>query len=299
MENLGLIAQRQNHLFVAGLLTLIGVLLIIFGGWSETQNGNTNVVGNNVASHKLPEPPTEDRDLALDSYRLWLAQKYVIERNDIFDRFVFDQQTYATLDDALDAAHALEIAAMLAVQKAKEIQEIEAEEQRLVAEERALIDEERRQNENALFKKIGLVIIALIVVLSPLIVTKFREMGEQASVRREEEQRRITGLFSDDGIKPDKNWINVRVSDDVEDISIWCESTSGRLFRFGSSEAPTAVIAFLTLQLGEGEDPYEILSEDTSHKVRTWPANKNHGDVKLTSFGSSSYLCVEPNKKGK
>lgn len=299
VENLGLIAQRQNHLFVAGLLTLIGVLLIIFGGWSEAQNVSSNVAISNAVSLKLAEPEPEDRHLASDSYRLWLAEKYAIERNEIFDRFVFDQQTFITLDDALGAAHALEIQALLAVEKAEEILRIEAEEQRLIAEERALIDEERQRKESALFKKVALCIVAILVVLSPLIVTKFREMAAEASVRREAEQKRIAGLFSDVAIKPDAGWINVRVSDNDENSRRWCDSTSGRLFEFGSSKPPAEVVAFLTTQLGEGENPYETLPVDISHMARTWPATKDHGGIKLTAFGSGSYLCVEPNKKGK
>lgn len=299
VENLGLIAQRQNHLFVAGLLTLIGVLLIIFGGWSEAQNVNSNIPGNELVPNKLSEPAADERDLALDSYRLWLAEKYAISRNDIFDRFVFDQNTFVTLDDALDAAHALEIEALRETEKAEEVQRIEAEQQRLIAEERALINEERRRKETALFKKVGLGIVALLIVLSPLIVTKFRQMAAEASARREAEQNRIADFFSDVGIKPDASWINVRVSDNNENSRIWCESTSGRLFEFGSSKPPADVVAFLTTQLGEGENPCETLSEDISHMARTWPATKDHGVIKLTALSSGSYLCVEPNKKGK
>lgn len=296
VENLGLIAQRQSHLFVAGLIMLIGVLLIIFGGWSEAQNVNANATISNTLPPKLPEPEPEDRDLALDPYRLWLAEKYVIERNEIFDRFVFDQQTFSTLDDALSAAHALELEALLKIEKAEEVRRREAEEQQLIAEERALIDEERQRKENALFKKVGLGIVAALIVLSPLIVTKFREMAKEASVRREGEQKRIAGLFLEFGIKPDESWINVRVSDVDSDNKTWCDSSSGRLFEFDTVETPAAVVASLTAQLGEGSDPYETLSADISHMTRTWPATTGNGAVRLTAFETGSYLCIGPNK---
>jgi hypothetical protein len=299
VENLGLIAQRQNHLFVAGLLTLIGVLLIIFGGWSEAQNFNPNQLGNELISPKLPEPAAGERDLSFDSYRLWLAEKYAIERNEIFDRFVFDQKTFATLDDALAAAHALEVEALLEIEKAEKAQRIEAEEQQLIAEERALINEERLRKETAFFKKVGLGVVALLIVFLPLIVTKFREMATEAAVRREAEHKRIEVLFSESGIKPEESWINLRVSDVGNDNSTWCDSSEGRLFEFDTIETLAAVVASLTAQLGEGSDPYETLSVDISHMKRTWPATKRHGVVHLTAFGTGSYLCIGPNKKKK
>lgn len=303
VENLGLIAQRQNHLFVAGLLTLIGVLLIIFGGWSEAQNANSNLPENALVPTKLQEPAADERHLALDSYRLWLVEKYAIGRNDIFDRFVFDQHTFATLDDALGAAHALEIEALREIEKAEEVQRIEAEEQRLIAEERALIDEERQRKETALFKKVGLGIVALLVVLSPLIVTKFREMAKEASVLREAEKKRIADLFAEFDFKADESWTNVQVSDSDAAGSIWCDDNAGHLFKFKANQSPEAVVASLTNQLGEGTNPYES-STDVSHMTRKWSATKSRESVRLTAFGGGGgstnvYLCSGRSKKRK
>ncbi|MGX7925646.1 hypothetical protein ACWPMX_03630 [Tsuneonella sp. HG094] len=103
VANLDLMARRQNHVIIAGLLTLVGVLLMIFGkDGSEAQSVDASG----------PKPPphfTGRRDLTQDPYRLWLAETYGIKRSDVFNRFVVGQQTFETLDDALAFAHSEEL----------------------------------------------------------------------------------------------------------------------------------------------------------------------------------------------
>lgn len=105
VENLGLIARRQNHLMIAGLVTLIGTLLAIFGKQNAPEPERVEPAGNSL------EGPPFVRDLSSDRYRLWLAERHGITRNDLFDRFVLDGQTYESLDGALAAAHATDIEA--------------------------------------------------------------------------------------------------------------------------------------------------------------------------------------------
>lgn len=79
VENIGLISQRQNHLYLAGLLSLVGVLVWIFGNREPSQNSQ----GKSASRHSILLPPSERR-LDSDPYRLWLAEKYEIHRSETF-----------------------------------------------------------------------------------------------------------------------------------------------------------------------------------------------------------------------
>lgn len=119
IANLDLMAQRQNHLLVASLITLIGALMAIFGKDQNEAEVTTS------AARVEPKEFTGEHDLSSDAYRLWLVMYHQIERNEVFDRFVMGEQTYKTLDDAMIHAHALEV---------KKIADEKAEDDRVEAE---------------------------------------------------------------------------------------------------------------------------------------------------------------------
>jgi hypothetical protein len=122
VANLNLMAQRQNHLLVAGLITLIGALMAIFG----KDQGRSNGTESSDRSMVLPSANFNgEHDLASDGYRLWLARHYQIERNEVFNRFVLGEQTFENLDNALVHAHALEMEKIAA--KKAESERVEAE----------------------------------------------------------------------------------------------------------------------------------------------------------------------------
>lgn len=50
------------------------------------------------------DPPCE-RDLKLDSYQLWLADRYNIRRNDVFQKFEVERRLFPNLEEALEYAH--------------------------------------------------------------------------------------------------------------------------------------------------------------------------------------------------
>ena len=54
------------------------------------------------------DPPCE-RDLKLDSYQLWLADKYNIRRNDVFQKFEVERRLFPNLEEALEYAHSRQI----------------------------------------------------------------------------------------------------------------------------------------------------------------------------------------------
>ena len=46
-----------------------------------------------------------EADLESDSYRIWLAKKYQIKKNDLFEKYECKEQLFETLQDALHFAH--------------------------------------------------------------------------------------------------------------------------------------------------------------------------------------------------
>lgn len=53
-------------------------------------------------------PPPKDTDLSSDSYRLYLGNKYDIQRNDLFQKFECKEKLFESLDTALAFADELE-----------------------------------------------------------------------------------------------------------------------------------------------------------------------------------------------
>jgi hypothetical protein len=100
-----LIEQRQNRLIVACLITVSGALLAIFGKDASADSSRATPGISIAKSDALFEGQV---DISSDAYRLWLADKYQITKNDVFDRFVFAERTFRTLNEALAAASEIE-----------------------------------------------------------------------------------------------------------------------------------------------------------------------------------------------
>lgn len=96
VHNIGLIADRQNHLLLGCLTTIIGILMVLLGG--KTQPPVKTV---------SDEPPCE-RDLGFAPYKIWLIERYGITRNDVLGHFIFENRAYASVDEALVVAHNIE-----------------------------------------------------------------------------------------------------------------------------------------------------------------------------------------------
>lgn len=173
VANLDLMARRQNHLIVASLVTLIGALMAIFGkGQSES------AVADSSSGKDLQF--SGERDLSSDAYRLWLAKYYQIERNELFDRFILDEQTFENLDDALIRAHALEV---------QKVADAKAEDERIEIEVAANREEVRLAAERAEAhwvetkpKFIVAIIIAIGLAIASFVLLKGRELNSKNSV---------------------------------------------------------------------------------------------------------------------
>lgn len=123
IENIGLIAQRQNHLMVASLITLIGSLMAIFGSKTNDGSGIPSSAPEATSLITTPSPanraPPENRSLKNVQYRLWLLSEYGIERNDILGEFICNDESFKTIDAALKFADEAEKAKKLETENTK------------------------------------------------------------------------------------------------------------------------------------------------------------------------------------
>jgi hypothetical protein len=62
-----------------------------------------------VSSASRKKPPRTERDLESDAYKLWLGKTYAIKKNELFEKYEFDDKLFETLDEALVDAHQREV----------------------------------------------------------------------------------------------------------------------------------------------------------------------------------------------
>jgi hypothetical protein len=281
--NFDLMAKRQNHLIIAALMTLVGVLLAIFGKDESPINGSDNSTLSEVA----PTDFDGEFDLSVDSYRLWLAKHYQIERNDVFDRFVIGLQTFYSLDDALAHAHSLEVEKI-----ANEAEKIADEKikQKLVEDEVAAnrefirlsaekADAEWQENRPKII--IGIIIL---IGLSAAAYFLFRETPEELIARIASEEAEkvefITGVEQKFAISLPKDASNIEVKENAADYAFWCnDEVHGTLLTFRTELTKKAVKELFAKKLGEG-----IAAHGSSPNAFDWGWNKNKVHYTLSMF---------------
>tara|TARA_B100000035_G_C20922158_1_gene518995 strand:- start:138 stop:632 length:495 start_codon:yes stop_codon:yes gene_type:complete len=106
-------------IFGNGAALIFGIVLTIGGGYmrylssqavsvehsEQTLNVNQNINLQNTAQSKVFNG---EKDLANDTYQLYLVEKYQIKKNDTLNKYVLNDKPYNELKDALEAAHNLE-----------------------------------------------------------------------------------------------------------------------------------------------------------------------------------------------
>ncbi len=276
VANLDLMARRQNHLIVASLITLIGALMAIFG---KDAGENTKSF-----SSATPEPKEKtfegERSLSSDPYRLWLADTYGIEKNELFDQFVFQEKTYDTLDQALLQAHSIEEEAnarRLADQERRAAEAAEKlEEQRLASEEAKA----RWQDQ----KPRVIVGSALVVVLAILSYFVFRESPQEREARLEREREARMELIERTeetfGVKIPVDATGLETLENDGTYSYLCdEQQTGRLLKFRTNKSEKDVKEMFAESLGEGEAMYGSLADQYD-----WSWRKDGIYYELSSF---------------
>lgn len=102
VNNLGLMAERQNFLILGIGLFFVGLIMSFF----KKKDSNNKSLNN---SHKVDVPHEEnlwtgEKNIESDSFRLYLVKKYSIEKNATLEKFVIENTLFTTLEDALSFA---------------------------------------------------------------------------------------------------------------------------------------------------------------------------------------------------
>lgn len=146
VQNIGLLADKQNYIMISCLMLAVGIGMAVIGSRNDASAAAPT-------QQSINKPPCE-RNLELDEYRLWLADRYAVSRNDLFDRFVCQGKTFETLDEALRHADSLEAE--------PKVEDLESIEQRLAELD---VEEERQTRFVRAIAIVFLVVVVLYAIL--------------------------------------------------------------------------------------------------------------------------------------
>lgn len=276
VANLDLMARRQNHVIVASLVTLIGVLMGIFGKSVSDVSGGTSVAPPSAGVEFEGE-----RDLSSDGYRLWLANKYGIARNDVFDRFVMGEQTFENLDDALLSAHASEQEKRRLAEEARAAKEARAAERQ--AENEAIAAEAAAEWERTKPKMIAGFIIFAVVVTGAFLLLKETPEEREARLAKEaaEESARLTKIEDDFNVVLPESARNA-VAREVDDYGFLCSDKASEttLLEFKTDSTAEEIRDGFSKSLGEGQPEFAY-----SNDAGNWKWEDDGTEWTLTIFG--------------
>lgn len=210
-----------------------------------------------------PEKTSNDffgeRSFTSDPYRLWLADRYLIKRNDVFDRFVLQDKTFETLDAALAYAHDLETAKqereMLELSARIEIARIEAE--------KAAVERQKDKRNNL----IGWVVVVIFFAGMFLV---FLNEGRKQTAREAQEKSELSAKLKNEfGFEIPENADRIQWTKAEGGDSYWCKGAdNGKLLIFFSKSSPKEITENFTKQLGAGS-PMSLYNKGESFNT-TW-----------------------------
>lgn len=297
VANLDLMQQRQNHLIVACLITLIGALLSVFGKDSEKPEQEN--------ASKRNTPPANaafdgDANLASDPYRLWLVDKYQITRNEVFGRFVFGEQTFESLDDALALADREERRLLTDLENALAEKRAADEERELEAirirEEAELEWEKSKPKLIATFVTLGILFAALIVMQIESPEEKEARLAAESEAAKMQRVRAEEEL----GLELPDDSTNMVIKEDPSGALCATDSVESyipiprhaRTYGFDTEESAADLKARFANVLGEGQPAYRYLdgdSDDWAWRLDDRIVTLNHIDY---DGGTGKVVCV-------
>lgn len=275
VANLDLMSRRQNHLIVAALITLIGVILAVFAHQTDTPGDSADSKATVSVS-----PYAGERDLKSDAYRLWLAKTYAIARNDVFDKFVMADDTFASIDEALAKAHVIELEKIAGL-------DAQTERKRLAAEQHAAAVTaamERADEQWARDKPKVIVGSVLATIALGLLIYFQMESPEQRAARAAREKAAKTEIVNSVEQK-----FSFRLPSDASQIQITekaggkdylCDGNKdGAVLTFSTGLSREQVRDSLLKALGKGSQKYESLPNNFD-----WVWDKKRHHYELTMF---------------
>jgi hypothetical protein len=260
--NLDLIARRQNHLIIAALVTIVGVLMAIFA-----PNHSTAVKDPSKNQKKDFDGV---RDLASDPYRIWLVNFYDIERNEVLNRIILGEKTFQTLDDALMSAHEMENEKQI---KAKE----KAEASRLAAEKAQAEWEKDRT------KTFAILIAAFASIVSIIMFSSY----QQSSSEQKQLEALNKNLSASFGITLPAQAKNASLGKSRDQSYLCNGKEEGQILQFETKSEPKEIKDLFSKIYGEGKPLYDSLKEKYDW---TWKYSGNY--YELNMFERTSYIKV-------
>lgn len=119
VNNLGLMQQQQNTIMLA-MFGIAVSLFMLFMASKKNSAGEAPTTSSNSAQTSVNgQFYSNVRDIAEGSYKLYLVNKFKIEKNETLGQFVVVDQLFNTLDEALRFADEKDIAAE-AIQKERQ-----------------------------------------------------------------------------------------------------------------------------------------------------------------------------------
>jgi hypothetical protein len=288
VANLDLMARRQNHIIAAALMIVVGALLGIFGPMTLTNSSD----GLEKAAD-LPTSFDGTKDLSNDAYRLWLAKRYGVERNEVFDRFVMQGRTFDTLNAALAVAHEQEletdrIALESEQQRAAIAAQRKAEQEAYEAEELAKWE----RNKYKVFTITGMAIVGGVAIFWSLLPTE----EERAAAKAADAAKEVAFKSSIN------EKYNITLPDDATSIKdapvnssndTWCDNAlEGDVLRFETKESANSIVTMIDQTFGKGSADSDGYDDEDAYSRRTW--TKKSGTLMLTYLSGTVYLCKTP-----
>lgn len=107
VHNIGMMDAKRNHLMLAAVLAVVGVILFVGG---KSGSGNLPTQESTATNEGRSSRPrfTGKRDISEDSYQLFLTKQHLIELNHTLGKYVVGESLHKTLEDALSHADRLE-----------------------------------------------------------------------------------------------------------------------------------------------------------------------------------------------
>jgi hypothetical protein len=293
------IASNKNVDGLAGFLlgAFLGPIGLIIVALLNPSTAVTSSAADAVKPEKGIDEFVGEINLTSDPYRLWLADRYEIQRNELFDRFVIKDQTFDTLDAALACAYDLEAA---------RIESARLDNERLLAERSARLEAKRIANERAAAdweRDKPKAILALVIsasVLAAFFMWAYIKAGEIEVQKTKAAAELLTKFEREFGVEVPENAINVELKADAGyEYRFWCEGAkNGKVLSFYSASSPEEIAGSFTKQLGSGEPMYGSLF-DTGENFNTIWKKKDASYVltivELQKTNSSVNLCVVKN----
>ena len=114
VNNLGLMQDKQNYIITSAVFLIIGVGLYLFA----LKNGESKHIGEkplqsqsdydkrDFIKYDIVRAPNEtsfsgDKELTNDAYKLYLVNKFKVTKNDVFNKYVYREKLFDSLDELL------------------------------------------------------------------------------------------------------------------------------------------------------------------------------------------------------